>query len=172
MVITSDPALILAGIIGVGAVLLLALSMLSFRRRAARVEEMLGAVSAGLIVLSADEVCRGIGGSLRELLEMPDDWDPTGLTITEILTEFTNRGDFGPHIPAWTPVDPEFFRSGLIEDVYLETPRGRVVSVAITELSKGGSVLTFLDMTGQKEQTRMLARARRELEESETRARE
>lgn len=141
-------------------------------RRADRIDEMLGAVSCGLIMLGPDEICMATGGILHELLEMPEPWDPTGSTITEILTEFADRGDFGPHIPACTPVDPQFFRSGALQDVYLETPKGRVLSVAATALPKGGWVLTFTDMTEQKEQTRMLARARHELEASEARAKD
>ncbi|HLS18569.1 MAG TPA: ATP-binding protein [Paracoccaceae bacterium] len=152
--------------------LVLGVRIRALRRRADRIDEMLGAVSCGLIMLGPDEICMATGGILHELLEMPASWDPTGSTITDILTEFADRGDFGPHIPACTPVDPQFFRSGALQGVYLETPRGRVLSIAATALPKGGWVLTFTDMTEQKEQTRMLARARRELEASEARAKD
>jgi len=152
--------------------LVLGVRIRALRRRADRIDEMLGAVSCGLIMLGPDEICMATGGILHELLEMPASWDPTSSTITDILTEFADRGDFGPHIPACTPVDPQFFRSGALQGVYLETPRGRVLSIAATALPKGGWVLTFTDMTEQKEQTRMLARARRELEASEARAKD
>lgn len=166
-------AALLASIsVGLLAVMVLGARMGSLRRRADRLGEMLGAVSGGLIVLDHDEICMATGGILHELLEMPESWDPTGSTITDILTEFTDRGDFGPHIPAWTPVDPYLFRSGALQDIYLETPRGRVLTIAVNKLPKGGWALTFTDMTEQKEQTRMLARARRELEASEARARD
>ena len=153
-------------------VLILGSRIGALRRRADRVEEMLGAVSAGLIVLDRDELCIATGGMLHELLEMPASWDPTGCTIAEILTGFADRGDFGPYVPTGTPVDPDLFRTRAIEDIYTETPQGRVLSVTVSELPRGGWVLTYTDMTDQKEQTRMLARARRELEVSEARARQ
>lgn len=166
-------AAILASVsVGMLAVLILGARIGSLRRRADRVEEMLGAVSAGLIVLRADETCIATGGILHELLEMPEAWDPTGFTITDILTEFADRGDLGPYASSGTPIDPQFFRSGRLQNIYLETPRGRVLSVAVTALPKDGWVLTFTDMTEQKEQTRVLIRAQRELEASESRARD
>ena len=142
------------------------------RRRANRFAEMLGAVSAGLIVLNKHEVCSATGGMLHDLLEMPVDWDPAGCTITEILNEFAARCDFGPRVPSCTPVGPDLFRSRAIEDIYIETPHGRVLAVSISELPRGGWLLTFTDMTEQKEQTRMLARAQRDLAASEARARQ
>ncbi|HET7409080.1 MAG TPA: histidine kinase dimerization/phospho-acceptor domain-containing protein, partial [Paracoccaceae bacterium] len=158
--------------VGVGGlvVLILGTRIGWLRRRADRAEEMLGAVSAGLIVLNTNELCIATGGMLHELLEMPESWDPTGCTLTEILTEFADRGDFGPRVPPYTPVDPDLFRTRAIEDIYIETPQGRVLSVAVSRLPQGGWVLTYTDMTGQKEQTRVLARARAELEVSEARA--
>ncbi len=164
-------ALLLAAGVGGLAVLILGVRMGNLRRSADRFQAMLGAVSAGLIVLNEDELCVATGGNLDELLEMPDDWDPTGKTMTEILTEFADRGDFGPRVPPCTPVDPALFRSREIETIYIETPRGRVLSAAVSGLPDGGWVLTYTDMTDQKEQTRMLVRAQRELAVSEARAR-
>ena len=164
-------AILLATGVGGLAVMILGVRIGNLRRRAESFEDMLGAVSAGLIVLNKQELCVAIGGQLHDLLEMPDKWDPTGATITDILTEFADRGDFGPRVPPCTPVDPALFRSREIEDIYIETPHGRVLSVAVSGLPDGGWVLTYADMTEQKEQTRMLVRAQRELAISEARAR-
>lgn len=164
-----------AGLLALGscglAVLVLGARIGAIRRRADRVEDMLGAVSAGLIVLDRDEQCIATGGTLHELLEMPEAWDPTGMPVTEILATFAARGDFGPRMPPGGTIDPKLVRSGAIDDIYVETPHGRVLAIAVSELPNGGWVLTYTDMTDQKEQTRMLARARRELEVSEARAR-
>ena len=164
-------AILLATGVGGLAVMILGVRIGNLRRRADRFEDMLGAVSAGLIVLNKHELCVATGGQLHDLLEMPDEWDPTGSSIIDILSEFADRGDFGPRVPPCTPVDPALFRSREIEDIYIETPHGRVLSVAVSGLPDGGWVLTYTDMTEQKEQTRMLVRAQRELAISEARSR-
>ena len=164
-------AILMAVGVGALAVVILGARIGSLRRRADRFGNMLDAVSAGLIVLNRDELCVATGGKLHELLGMPESWNPTGRTITEILTELARRGDFGPRLPPCTPVDPDLFRTREIEDIYIETPPGGVLSMAVSDLPDGGWVLTCTDITDQKEQTRMLARARRELEISEARAR-
>ncbi len=152
------------------SVLILGVRIGELRRRQAELADMLRSVHAGLIVLDEAEICIAIGGKLREMLEMPAGWDPTGLSITEILTELADRGDLGPRVPPCLPVDPALFRSPAFPTVYVETPLGRIVSVAVSELPQGGWVLTYTDVTEHKEQTRVVLRAQRELEQSEARA--
>ena len=165
-------AALMALSVGGLVVMVLGVRIGDLRRRKEELDDMLGSVHAGVIVLDAAEVCVAFGGRLHELLEMRADWDPTGLGMVEILTELADRGDFGPRVPPCLPVDPGLFRSPAFREVYLETPRGRIVSVSVCDLPRGGWVLTYTDITEHKGQTRMVLRAQRELELSEARARQ
>lgn len=163
-------ALMLAGGGGL-AMLILWGRCRALRRRAMRIEEMLGAAATGLIVLNRGDLCIATGGRLHDLLEMPESWDPTGRPVAMILGTLADRGDFGPHVLPGTWADPGRQLAPALADIYCQTPGGRVLAIALSDLPRGGRVLSFTDITSQKEQTRILARARRQLEVSEARAR-
>lgn len=154
------------------AVMIFGIWIGDLRRRAEELADMLGAVHSGLLVLDSARVCVSLTRRLRDLLGMPPDWDPTGLTVTAILAELADRGDFGPRLSRGQPIDPELFRSPVFHEIYGETPEGRVVSFAASELQRGGWVLTCTDITEHKEQTRAILSAKAELEQSEARARQ
>lgn len=141
-------------------------------RAAHRRSDLLGQLNFGALVLDRNAICRETFGDLRRLLERDDDWSPLGQSLADITSESAERGDFGPRINRDMIVDPQFFMSANIEEIYLETPSGRVLGIAIFEGKDQGWILSYTDMTHMKEQTRMLYRAQVELAESEARAKE
>ena len=158
-----------------GALSAYAVFLLREGRSSFRDEErinLLRKLDFGALVLDRNAVCREAIGDLNRLLGWPDSWSPLGQSLTSIMSESANRGDFGPRISPNMSVDPDFFMSANIEDIYLETPSGRVLGIAIFELPDRGWILSYTDMTHMKEQTRMLYRAQVELAKSEARAKE
>ncbi len=123
-------------------------------------------------MLDRTEVCIAIGGKLRDLLEMPAGCGPDGDHDHADPDPARRSRRFRPRVPPCQPVDPALFRSPAFSEIYAETPRGRIISVAVSELPQGGWALTYTDITEHKEQTRRILRAQRELELSEARARE
>lgn len=137
-----------------------------------RRSNLLQSLNFGALVLDQNAICRATFGDLNRLLERDGNWTPVGQSLAMITSESARRGDFGPRINSDMAVDPQFFMSANIEDIYLETPSGMVLGIAIVEALDGGWILSYTDMTHMKEQTRMLYRAQVELAKSETRAKE
>ncbi|MEL6998146.1 MAG: response regulator [Pseudomonadota bacterium] len=145
---------------------------LRIRRSERRRTDTLRRLNFGALVLDQNAACLETFGDLSRLLERPDDWSPVGQTLPEIISESAARGDFGPRINTTMTVDPQFFLSANVEDIYLETPSGRVLAIAMFEADTGGWIMSYSDITHMKEQTRMLYRAKVELANSEARAKE
>ncbi|MGD1926437.1 MAG: response regulator [Paracoccaceae bacterium] len=145
---------------------------LRIRRSERRRTDTLRRLNFGALVLDQNAACLETFGDLSRLLERPDDWSPVGQTLPEIISESAARGDFGPRINTTMTVDPQFFLSANVEDIYLETPSGRVLAIAMFEADNGGWIMSYSDITHMKEQTRMLYRAKVELANSEARAKE
>lgn len=150
---------------------LLVLRFIADRRDKQRTD-LLGRLNFGALVLDRNAICRKTFGDLNRLLEWDTAWSPIGIPLTEIISEAADRGDFGPRITSGMVIDPQFFLSANIEEIYLETPSGRVLGIAIFEAENNGWILSYSDMTHMKEQTRMLYRAKVELASSEARAKE
>lgn len=134
--------------------------------------DLLRRLNFGALVLDRNAICRETFGDLNRLLEWDPPWSPIGAPLAEIISEAAGRGDFGPRITSGMVIDPQFFMSANIEEIYLETPSGRVLGIAIFEAENNGWILSYTDMTHMKEQTRMLYRAKVELASSEARAKE
>lgn len=134
------------------------------------ISSVLDTTEAAILVFDASATCVLANARVPVLLETAEDWSPVGLSVEDVLTEFVDRGDFGPRMPPMQMVDPDFFLSPELEDFYLETPLGQVVTLDVTRLSGGGWVITFYDMTEIKEQARNLHRAKQDLADSERRA--
>ena len=158
------------GLGGLGAMLFGLDDMAALRRGRQEAADMLRSVDAGLIVLDSAGTCVSTGGKLCELLEMPADWDPTGLDIPAIVAELADRAGLVSRGPAGRPVDAALLRAA--EEIQFETPRGRSLSVAISARPRGGWVLTCTDVTGPRDQELTVQRVQRELELSEARARQ
>ena len=138
--------------------------------RADLIEQVLDTTDAAILVFDADATCILANARVSSLLETGDGWNPIGRSVEDVLTEFVDRGDFGPRMPPMQIVDPEIFLSPEYESIYLETPLGQVVTLEVSRPAAGGWVITFFDMTEIKEQARHLARAKEDLADSERRA--
>ncbi|MEM7210790.1 MAG: PAS-domain containing protein, partial [Pseudomonadota bacterium] len=137
-----------------GTILLtLLLQRLLLRRPEQRRADLLRRLNFGAIVLDQNAVCREVFGDLNRLLERDRVWSPVGKTLADIISESATRGDFGPRITNDMVIDPHFFMSANLEEIYLETPSGRVLGIGIFEASDGGWILSYTDMTHMKEQT-------------------
>jgi len=140
------------------------------RRRDLPDPAALADMRAAVLILDNHRRCTGTAGRLHDFLEMPPSWSPVGQTINEIIQGFARRGDYGPRISADRDIDADFFLTREFEDIYLDTPTGRVIAVAVSARAPGGWILTYTDMTRMKEQTRRLFRIQRELADSEAKA--
>ncbi|MEM9145904.1 MAG: ATP-binding protein [Pseudomonadota bacterium] len=128
---------------------------------AKRLTEIFSVMSQGVLVTDASETVVFSNRRLREVLELPESWVPEGQKISDVIGMFANRGDYGPRLLPGAEFTPELYMSGDFEGIYHETESGRTVSVATTQRRGGGWVFSFTDMTGQKEQARILAAAER-----------
>ncbi len=135
-----------------------------------RMREAVDTMTAGLMLLDEDAVCIDSNARLNELVDMEPKWTPIGRRMDEIISEFADRGDYGPKIPPYQPVDPAIFTAPEFADIHLETPRGKVVATGVSSRPGGGWVITYSDITAMKEQARMHYRAKRKLAVSEARA--
>ena len=144
----------------------------SIARAADRLREVFSVMSQGVLVLDERARVRFHNDRLGELLEMPAGWSPRGERIAAFIRTFAARGDYGPRMPIGPSPGPEMYLGGDGEGVYHETPAGRTISVAVAANRRGGHVLSFTDMTAQKESARALARAERMAAENAARARE
>ena len=143
-----------------------------WRRRDKYRTDLLSRLNFGALVLDRNAICRATFGDLNRLLEWEHPWSPVGASLSQVVSQAADRGDFGPRITSGMVIDPQFFMSANIEEIYLETPSGRVLGIALFEAENGGWILSYTDMTHMKEQTRMLYRAKVELASSEARAKE
>ena len=168
------PEVLFSAFVGAGtAIAAIGLWLLVRYRKDARGGEsptMLRDMQVGLLVLDEQAICVGTAGRLHDLLEVSGQWDPKGRSISSIIQEFAARGDYGPRIDPTKPVEAGLFRRRDFEDIYMDTPHGRILAVTVSRRFQGGWLLTFSDMTRMKEQARILARTQRDLAESEAKA--
>ena len=163
--------LMIAALVLVGAFIFRPMER-SIARAADRLREVFSVMSQGVLVIDQRGRVTFHNDRLAALLEMPPDWTPRGLTIADFVRGFAERGDYGPRLSPEEAGRPDRYLSRDFRGIYHETPSGRTIAVAIAESRRGGHVLSFTDMTTQKESARALARAERAAAKNAARARE
>ena len=86
---------------------------------------------AAALVFDRDRVCIEVIGPFGALLSVPEDWDPIGDRIEEIISFFANRGDYGPRIPSKQHVTADLFLAPEFEEIYLDTPTDTIIGVTV-----------------------------------------
>ncbi|MEM7188116.1 MAG: ATP-binding protein [Pseudomonadota bacterium] len=127
-------------------------------------------MEAAALVLDLRRHCTATIGPVSRLLDLDGNWSPLGQSITEIISFFATRGDYGPRIPPGTTVGEDLFLTPEFEEIYIDTPADRIIGVTVRSRICGGWVLTLTDLTRMKGQARDLFRAQQQLAESEAKA--
>ncbi|MEM7240218.1 MAG: ATP-binding protein, partial [Pseudomonadota bacterium] len=135
-----------------------------------RLSEVFAVMSQGLLVIDADGCVVSANTRLGELLDRTAAWSPVGRSFKEFVADSLARGDYGSKVTDPADLMPRDDGQFDMDGIYHDTPSGRTISVMAGPRAGGGWVLTFTDITGQKEDARNLVRAQMQAEESEDRA--
>jgi signal transduction histidine kinase/DNA-binding NarL/FixJ family response regulator len=126
----------------------------------ARLTATLENISQGIIMIDENDQVPVINRRAMELLDLPRQLMRDGVRFREILDWQLTTGEFEAQA-ASIDVGTLASGAGIGPDHYERTrPNGTVLEIRTQQLSSGGAVRTFTDITEQKQAARALAEAR------------
>lgn len=129
-------------------------------KKARFVADLVDEIHQGIMIYDKTDRVTFVNRRVRELLEMPEDWDPVGLTRAEVMQLAIDRGDYGSEMTQ-ADVDESINKPRYRSDnAHLNrlTPSGRLVRLNFKALQDQKTV-TYTDITDVKKREDALQNA-------------
>lgn len=134
-------------------------------RRAAMLDTMLEHIRHGICLFDADRRVVAANRVAAQLLGHPPELLQPGRTQEELVQALLERGEFGPGAAGEAAARDHLTRDRSISSIHWRTrPDGRVLEVRSDPTPDGGFVVTYTDVTEQKQAEAALRQAAAEAE--------